>query len=190
MSAAPTPSTPPSTPARARPSGWWFALGGGLLVAAVASGIALFVWTLSGFLDTDVTVLADGEAQQVQVPTDGDRMAWTWESRFDLDDPPCTIVDTATGAEVALRSPGGEFRRRDGGGDWTGVARFDPGSGSLVVTCASAAGGLQLGPAPSLGSFGLSLVATIVVPLVLGGLGLVVLLVTGILWSTRATTRR
>lgn len=188
MSADPTLPTPPRAPTRVRPSAWWFALGGGLLAAAVASGIALFAWTLSGFLTVDVTVRGDGEPHRVQVPTGGDRMVWTWEGRFDLDDPPCTIVDTATGTEVELRSPSGEFRRQDGGGDWTGVARFDPGSGSLEITCAY--DGVQIGPTPNLGSFGLGLAATIVVPLVLGGLGLIVLLATGILWSTRATTRR
>lgn len=177
-------------PSKIRPSWWWFVLGGGLLVAALVSAVALFVWTLSGFLGTDVSVPADGRPHQVQVPTDGERMAWSGESRFDLGDPPCAIVDTATGTEVALRSPGGDFRRQDGGGDRVGVARFDPGSGSLTITCAAASGALEIGPAPSLGSFGLGLAATIVVPLVLGGLGLVVLLVTGILWSSRATTRR
>ncbi|SDC65593.1 hypothetical protein SAMN05421872_103214 [Nocardioides lianchengensis] len=186
-----TASPPPPITPKVRPSWWWFVLGGGLLVAAVISGIGLFVWTLSGFMSTDVTLDADGTSHAVEVGTDGDRMLW-FDERYD--DPTCRIVDTATGDPVAgLRSPTGDFRRSTGGEEWVGAALFEPGSGRLDVTCTGSGTvpvQVEIGPAPSLGSFGLGLVLTIAVPLVLGGLGLVVLLVTGILWSTRATTRR
>lgn len=191
MSADRTLPTPPRTPAKVRPSAWWFALGGGLLAAAVASGIALFAWTLSGFLSTDASVPADGAPHRVAVEHDDDLMLWADETTVA---PACTVIDLATGTTVAQREPAGEFRRQVGGdGDWLGVAVVDGGVEDLEVTCeqlSTPPSAVEIGPVPSLGSFGLGLAATIVVPLVLGGLGLVVLLVTGILWSTRATTRR
>jgi hypothetical protein len=180
-------TTPAST--KARPSWGWFVLGGALLVAAVASGIGLFVWTLAGFVATDATVPADGAPHEVAVPTDGDRMLWYDEGAPGTD---CTVVDRRTGEPVRLDTVAGRFTRDDGGGGRVGARRLDPGSGELTITCAAAGGDtdVEIGPAPSLGGFGLGLLLTIAVPLVLGGLGLVVLLVTGILWSTRATTRR
>lgn len=181
---------PPPVPAKVRPSGWWFALGGGLLVAAVASGIGLFVWTLSSFLGVDASVSADGDPHQVTIDHDGDLMLWVAET---VVPPECRVVDTATGTELQQRDPTGEFRREvPGEGDWIGFAVV-PGAVEVEVTCSrlgTPSEQVEIGPAPSLGSFGLGLLLTIAVPLVLGGLGLVVLLVTGILWSTRATTRR
>jgi hypothetical protein len=181
----------PAPPEKVRPSWWWFVLGGGLLVAAVASGIGLFVWTLSSFLATDVSVPADGAAHTVDVGTDGDRMLW-FDERYD--EPTCSLADAGTREPVAgLRGPSGEFRRSTGGESWHGAYVFEPGSGRVEVTCTAvetAPVEVEIGPAPSLGSFGIGLLLTIVVPLVLGGAGLVVLLVTGILWSSRRTTRR
>lgn len=175
-------------PEKVRPSWGWFVLGGGLLVAAVVSAIVLFVWTLSSFLATDVTVPADGAPHEVGVPADGDRMLWYDE---DATATSCEVVDRATGRPILLETVSGSLTRDDGDGGRVGSWRFDPGSGDLTVTCTSPVGTeVEIGPAPSLGSFGLGLLLTIAVPLVLGGLGLVVLLVTGILWSTRATTRR
>ena len=176
-------------PEKVRPSWWWFVLGGGLLVAAAASGVGLFVWTLSGFLSTEATVAADGGAQVVEVGTDGERMLWVDERYAE---PDCSLVDTATGEPVSdLRETTGDFRRSSGAAEWYGAYVFEPGSGRIEVTCVGADEvEVQIGPAPSLGGFGLGVLLTIAVPLVLGGLGLVVLLVTGILWSTRATTRR
>jgi hypothetical protein len=191
MSADPSLPTPPRTPTRVRPSAWWFALGGGLLVAAVVSGFALFAWTLSGFLSTDSSVPVDGAPHPVAVEHDDDLMLWADET---VVTPTCTVVDVATGTTLPQRRPTGEFRRSvDGEGDWLGVAVVDGGVNELQVTCeqpSTPVATVEIGPVPHLGSFGLGLAATIVVPLLLGGLGLLVLLVTGILWSTRATTRR
>lgn len=184
---APAPAPAPATE-KVRPSGWWFVLGGGLLVAAVASGVGLFVWTLASLFATDVTVPVDATSHQVSVPTDRDRMLWYDADASGTD---CTVTDRSTGDPVALRDVSARFSRSDGDGEKVGTWRFDPGSGSLEITCGPQDGrSVDVGPAPSLSGFGLGLAATIGVPLVLGGLGLVVLLVTGILWSTRATTRR
>lgn len=180
-------------PTKVRPSWWWFVLGGGLLLAAVASGIALFVWTLSSFLSTDGTVPLDGRAHVLEVDHHDDLMLWSDDGAVT---PSCVVRDAGTGTELAQRSPTGSFSKSSGSGSWEGFAIVDGGAGQVEITCAgdptasTSSTSIEIGPAPSLGSFGLGLAATILVPLLLGGLGIVVLLVTGILWSTRAATRR
>lgn len=177
-----TPVPPTPAPRRRRPSGWWFVLGGGLLVAAVAAGIGLFVWTISGFLSTDATIPADGRPHRVTVSADQDRMLWVHE--YDAAD--CLIVDAARGRDIALEPLGGSFTKSGGSGDWVGDGRFDPGSGELEVTCSESAGPAQIGPAPRIGSFVGGILATILVPLALGGLGLVILIVSAVLFATGA----
>jgi len=178
-------------PRKPRPSGWWFALGGVLIVAAVAAGVGLFIWTLSGFLQTDATVQADGEPHRVSVGTDGDRMLWFDETTTPPDE--CVVVDTATGEELPLEAVSGEYRRSNGTmGDWVGRYRFDPGSGELEITCSGRydRARVEIGKAPQIASFVGGIIAAIVIPLVLGGAGLVVILVTGILFATRGPRLR
>ncbi len=170
---------PPPAPRRRRPSGWWFALGGTLLVAALVTFVALFAWTLAGFLDTDATVRADGQPTTVRLEGDDRRMLWLDD---DLDQS-CDLVDPATGQPVATRPVSGSFTRADGAEEWTGLLTFAPGSGTVEVTCVGA-GSVLVGPAPAIGSFVGGLLATILVPLFLGGCGLVVLIVTGVLFAT------
>ena len=178
----------PPRPTKPRPSAWWFGVGIALVLGAVGAAIGLFAWTLSGFLQTDVEVVRDGEPHVVEVSTGRDLMLWA--SDFDTR-PSCRVVDRETGEKVELRRPGGEFRRNDGGsvGGWIGIWRFDPGSGSLEVTCSAVASQprptVEIGPAPRIGSFVVGILATIFVPLLLGLAGVAVLLVTGILWSLR-----
>lgn len=189
----PSPSYGPPAPAKPRPSAWWFGLGIALLVAAAGAGVGIFVWTLSAFVHTDIEVPRDGAPHAVELSSGGEQMLWTYdfESR-----PVCRVVDTATGAEVRLREPGGEFRREGGGstGDWVGTWRFDPGSGHLEVTCGPSGSRppstVEIGPAPRISSFVVGLLATIFVPLFLGLAGVAVLLVTGILWSLRPAPAR
>jgi hypothetical protein len=180
------PGQPPLPPKR-RPSGWWFVVGGGLIVLAVAVAIGLFIWTLSAFFETDATVAADGRSHVVTVGTDGQRMLWRDDDVFD---PRCTILDIETGTEVELRPVTSQFTKDFGEGEWTAAYRFDPGSGRLAVTCAAVrdpddGGQVQIGPAPSIGAFVGGLIATIAIPSLLGLFGLAILIVTGILWSTR-----
>lgn len=182
------PPTPPydarSGERRRRPSGWWFVVGGVLVAVAIGTFLALFVWTLSGFLKTDATVEADGRPHEVTVPTDRDRMMWFDET---VTYPDCRVVDLRSGEEIRLRSVSGDFRRNNGtAGDMVGVHQFDPGSGRLEVTCDGVSGRtfVDIGPAPAVGGFVAGLLATILVPLLLGGSGVVVLIVTGVLFAT------
>lgn len=181
----------PARPAKPRPSAWWFAVGVALILGAVAAAVGLFVWTLSGFMNADLTVARDGVAHTVRAEPHQEQLMWSFEAD---DVPACAVVDLGTGEPVSLRAPGGEFRRGAGPtGDWVGAWRFDSGSGRLEVTCSAGSGPgatVEIGPAPHIGSFVVGIVATILVPLALGLAGVAVLLVTGILWSLRPAQSR
>ncbi len=174
----------PFPPPKPRPRAWWFVVGAVLIVVGAGVGVALFVWALVGFLDTDARVPADGRSHEVVVGTDGERMLWLQQGYAQE----CQVQDTATGSEVHMRPVSGNFTRSENAYTWIGAYRFDPGSGQLAVTCGSA-GSLPsqvlIGPAPRIGSFVVGLVAGIVLPLVLGGAGFLIIVVTTILWVTR-----
>jgi hypothetical protein len=155
-------------------------VGGGLILAGLALGIGMFVWTLRGFMQTDATVPADGRAHSISVGTDRDRVLWVRP----LDPADCTIVDLATGREVTFTGVAGTFTRSHGSGEWRAGEQFDPGSGELSVRCARSGGPAEIGPAPKIGSFVAGILLTILVPVVLGLLGLVVLIVTGVRFAS------
>ena len=152
-----------------------------MVVGAVVSFIGLLVWTLTGFMEVDARITADDTPQSVVVGTDGDRMLWADPDAPALD---CVVVDAGSGEELQGREPSGSFTRSSNGREWEGVARYDAGSGRWEVTCPAALGEVEVGPSPAIGSFVGGIFATILVPLVLGGLGLVVLIVTGVLFAT------
>lgn len=190
MSEQPPPyGVPYQLPRKPRPRAAWFGVGAGLIVLSIAAAVGLFLWTLSGFFETDARLPADGAPHQVTVGTDGDRMLWKDDDIFEAG---CQIVDRATGDEISLLAEGGGFTRSTGSGDWVGAYRFDPGSGDLEVTCAPSSlveadqvGEIEIGPAPQIGNFVAGLIATIAIPALLGLSGIAILLVTGILWATR-----
>lgn len=193
----------PPLPQKYRPSWAWFLVGGGLIVLAGAIGVALFVWALWPFFSTDARVPADGRPHVVTVGTDGDRMLWRDDDVFD---PGCRVVDTATGQEIRLRPVTSQLTRDTGDGEFTAAYRFAPGSGELEITCASAGGDpddstdpdwemrwgeeVVIGPAPNVGGMVAAMVAGVVVPGLLGLVGLATLIVTGILWATRPARPR
>lgn len=174
----------PQRPVKYRPSGWWFAVGGGLVALAIIAGIGFIAWALSGFLSSDALVRADGRPHQVSVGTDGDRMLW-----MDSDFQSCEIVDTSTGEPIRLRPVSGSFERSDSDGDFEGLYRFDPGSGELSVTCVEStigsADSVLITPMPKIGSFVVGILLAILVPGLLGLAGVVVLIATTILFATR-----
>ena len=179
--------TPPRTPPydapppvrRRRPSGWWFAVGGVLVVVAIATFVALFAWTLTGFLDTDATVDADGRPETVRIDGSDRRMLWLEDGLSQT----CVVADPDTGDEIPTRPVNDDFTRSEGDTGWTGSVTFAPGSGRVEVTC-TGGGTVVVGPAPAIGSFVTGLLATILVPLLLGGAGVVVLIITGVLFAT------
>jgi hypothetical protein len=183
MTQAPPYAAPPR---RRRPSGWWFVVGGASLVAAVAVGIVLVVWTLSGVFDIEDTVAADGLPHRISLSGTEERMLWG-RPQASTD---CAVVDTATGTDVARSPVAGSLDKHDGSGSWTGVSNFRPGSGDLEITCQAAGGPVQVGPATTVGSFVGKVLATVLAPLALGGFGFVTLLVTGILFATGEPRRR
>lgn len=163
-------------------------VGAGLVVAAVAIGVFLFVTTIQAFIHTDAEIPADGQPHRVSVDTDGDRMVWV----IDVERPDCTIIDVETGDPVvATGNPIAEYTKSSDGEEWLGDYTIDPGSGDLEVTCQQTGGPIQIGPAPQFGDFFGSIALAIVVPLLLGGAGFLVLIVVGVLYATgrpRSTT--
>jgi hypothetical protein len=177
---------PPGAAGKPRPRAWWFVVGALLVAAAVVVGVVMFVRIFdSGFLSVEATVPADGEAHQVTVATDGDR--YLWEQQYG--DAECTLRDADDGGTITLRPVTGTVTRSINGDAWQAVASFDPGSGRLSVTCAADEGPAQIGPALDVGDFVLRILLAIAIPMVLGGLGLVVLIGTAILWATRPPRR-
>ncbi len=172
----------PARPAKARPSAMWFVVGGLLVVAGVVAGVVLFVRIFdSGFLTVEATVPADGTEHLVTVDTDGDR--FLWEPQYGTAD--CVVLDADTGGTITLQPVDGTFTRSYDADAWQAVASFDPGSGRLSVTCSPDEGPAQIGPALRIKAFVVAIVLAVVVPLLLGGLGLAVLIGVGILWATR-----
>jgi len=165
-----------------RPRVWWFAVGGVLLVAAVvvfAISIAQFIHSVS---HTDARFPGQGE-HAVSLPAHVQRGLYVAE---DLPPAQCTAKD-ASGAPVSFQSPDGTFTY-DG---WVAKATFDTGDGHLTFTCDGPAGTeVRVAAVPSnhdfirLGLLGIGL------PLLLGGVGFVILLVTTILWFTRRPAPR
>ena len=176
----------PPRPVKYRPSAGWFVGGIVLIGLAVVSAVAIVVWLLAGFLDTDATLRADGQPHRVGIGAEGERILWAEDPGTE-----CTITDVESGAEVDLRRVGGTFERSDANGDLTGLYRFSPGSGQLDLVCVSPftdlgdPGVVLIGPMPEIENVVLGVLLVIGVPGLLGRAGLVMLLWTGILWSLR-----
>ena len=179
MTAWPPPPPPQRPPQKPRPSGWWFVVGGGLMLVGLVVGVTAFVLLFRGLLTTDASVPVDGEGHRVSVPTDGDRLLW---ADTEAQRPQCTVTDRESGREIPLETPHGDFERNE----QTAVRSFDSGSGDLDITCdGDPDTEVEIGPAPSIRSFVGGILAAVLAPLLLGGAGFVIVLVTGVLWSTR-----
>lgn len=153
-----------------------------LLAAAVTFGVLLWV-TVSGTLGTDAEVPADGRSHEVVVPADEERTVFVDR---DAGDPRCAFVDRETGAEVERTHHRGSFTRSTQDGDWRAAWTLEPSSGRLLVTCTGEPGSapVQIGPPVDTTRFVGGLAATILLPLALGGLGLVALIVLVVLFAT------
>ena len=173
--------TPGPFPApKPRPSGWWFVVGVVLLLAAAATFVWFLFLAIDEFGDVEARVPADGAAHQVTVAPDEDKFLWVRE--YDVAD--CVISDQTRGVFVEVRPVSATYRR-GGSSGWVADGRFDGGSGRLEVTCATSGGPAEIGPAVDVSSFVTSLLLAILLPLTLGFAGVIVLVVTGILWAVR-----
>jgi hypothetical protein len=174
----------PQRPQKYRPSGWWFVLGTGLIIVAIGIAVGVFIWLLAAFLDFDATIDADGKPHHVTVGTDRDRMLWT-----DSTAQRCQLVDLSTNKRIPLHQVDGNFSTSDENGDFEGFLSFDPGSGNIEITCVqtdgSTPGTVLIGPLPRVDSLVVGVLIAIFVPAILGLTGLVIIILNGILWSTR-----
>ena len=100
--------------------------------------------------------------------------------------PRCSATD-GSGATIHFHPPDGTFTYNE----WTALVTFDTGDGHLTFTCTHRSGvsDLRVARIPSGGDFARSGLVGLGVPLLLGGVGFLVVLVTAILWFTRRTPR-
>jgi hypothetical protein len=94
----------------------------------------------------------------------------------------CNATD-GSGAQIDFRSVTGEFTFNE----WTAAARFDTGDGDVTFSCRSEFGSeeVRIAQLPSTTTFVAGLLVGILVPLLFGLVGLIILIVTGIMWATR-----
>lgn len=177
--AQPPYSQPPRPPRRRRPSAWWFALGAALLVLTpIVFGVSLFL-TLRPLAQQDGVLPADGSPHQVSVPAGEDRALFT--DGPSASEGSCQVLD-GSGQPLDLRPVQGDFTYHQ----WQATERFNTGDGDLTLTCTSAASqsNVRVAQLPSTRGFVSGLLVGVLVPLLLGGLGLLCLLITTILFAT------
>lgn len=191
---------PPSAPRlRRRRSKRWFQVGGALLAPAVAIFVGGVFWTISD-TRTDGTFPADGTAAAVTSPASKERMLFVTYatgqvngpfSDNDPAEPTCTITD-GSGEERELDDVSGKTTFTQGTRGWLAIATFDSGDGDLSVTCAGDGQNMRVGAPVGLG-FGVGvaadLVTSLVLPLILGAIGILVLLIATILHLTNAARK-
>lgn len=181
----PPPPTPPgaASPAPAgkpRPNAWWFALGGGLMLAAVVVTVLVLIGLFASITKNVAALPADGRPHDVQVSTSHDLLLY---ADLDSGEPSCVVVDRATGADLRVRDMGSTSISR---GDSDAFGRFDPGSGNLTLTCRLPVNRtVTLGPMPHPPAWTGGLAGAILIPGGLALAGLVSLVVTGSLFVVR-----
>ncbi len=175
------PSGPPAPPPGYRPRPRWFVVGALLIVLAAAT-FGGGLWLVLGPLLREDAVITAGEGPvEVDLPAGEERALFT----RDGEPVSCTATDV-DGEPVELRRVSADFTT----GDWTADLRFDTGAGDVTFDCASppAAGPaseVRIGRVPSMRAFVGGLLVAVLGPIVLGLAGLVVLVVTGILYVVR-----
>ncbi|WP_460840136.1 hypothetical protein [Nocardioides marmoraquaticus] len=176
------PSAYAARPAKPRPRRRWFVVGALLLLAAVVTfGVGLAT-TIGGATQTDAVVDATSGAVEVGVEVGAERMLYVPES---LPPPACRLTD-AEGRDLPLRSSALSTTVTADGRTWLGVGTFTSTTPEVSVDCQGSAEGIpvRIG-APLGGGFVAGLLLTILGPMVLGLAGLVVLVVTTVLWFSR-----
>jgi len=181
----PTKSGTPGDPRKPRPRALWFVVGGVLLVLApVVFGLGMY-FALGPLVHTDGVFDADGRPHHLSLPAHERRAIFVEPASF----VGCDVTD-GTGKQVALRHPSGDYTYND----WAAEQTFDTGDGDLTFTCSSGTPlddqfgdqfEVRIGRIPSGAAMVGGILLAIVGPLVLGLTGLVVLIVTVILFATR-----
>jgi len=171
-------AVPPAPPARKRPSAWWFGVGSILLViAAGALGVAGGI-VVHFFVSADTSFPMQG-VHRVHLPAHTERMVF---SDGETEQAMCTAQEVH-GRQIVFRPFGNESPPER---DVSDFARFDTGTGDLVFRCAgSPTDTLWITAVPDVSSIVWLALLGVVVPFLVGGIGVVVLLVTTVLWFTR-----
>jgi hypothetical protein len=174
--APPGPNPYPQPAGKKRPSGWWFAVGGVLLLlATVSAGIAAGM-VVHFFASADMSIPMRG-AHRVHLPAHTERMTFSDGSTESC------VARTPDGSPIFFQPLGGASDTERHASDF---ARFDTGDGTVVFLCfGSTTDSLWITGVPHGGSVVRLIVLGAAVPLLVGGTGFVVLLVTSILWITR-----
>jgi len=181
-------ASPTVPPRRPRPSGWWWAAVGGLIVLALVSFVLLLAlaWrSIAGTVEDYDSVPVDGSTHTVRL--DAGETGYLWLPGESVVGPvTCDLRDAATDESLAVRGVGGRLEVESNGDSFSAFSRFDTGSGTVEVTCGGAPGrSVLVGPDPDIGrSIGL-VVATFVVPPLLGMIGIAWLIVLAVLTATR-----
>ena len=175
---APPPYAAP--PKKPRPRALWFVVGGVLLVLAPLVFVGALFTVLRPLTQEDAVFRADrtGRSRSISPPN---------EERALFNDPLRTRrlhghrwVAPAT---IEFRGISGDFTYQS----WTALARFDTGDGDVTFDCSGDGdqSEVRIAQLPSTGTFIAGLLVGLIVPLVLGLIGIVILIVTGVLWATR-----
>ena len=176
-------STPPPhavpKPRRKRPRTVWFFIGGALLVLAPVVFVGALFTVLRPLSEEDAVFAAGDSPVQLDL-TAGEERALFTRTGVPAD---CSAVD-GSGKDVEFRPVTGEFTFNE----WTAVSRFDTGDGDVTFTCAGLDAGaeVRIAQLPSTGGFVTGIVIGVVAPLALGGMGMLVLVVTAVLYATGA----
>ena len=174
----PSYAPPPAPRQKYRPRARWFVVGVALLVLAGVVFVGGLFLVLRPLTQEDAVITAGAGPTTLDVPAGEERAIFNRDGeRVD-----CSVTDSE-GTSLELRPVSGDFTYNE----WTAEDRFDTGSGDVVVECASSIEDAEarVGQVPSTGGFVVGLLVAILGPLVLGLAGLVVLVVTGILYAVR-----
>src|SRR3954452_1805902 len=166
---------------KSRPSALWFVLGGVLMVVAgVVFGVAIFHFART-VTHTDAEFAAVG-THPVTLPAHTDRGLFVLDGR---PIPRCRVTDTS-GTALNFRRPDERFTYNR----WVAVRVFDTGDGNILFTCPRSLGGrIRIAEVPSGDDIARLGFVGVLLPLGIGGVGFVVVLVTGILWFSRRPGR-
>src|SRR4051812_1974535 len=167
----------PQAVVKKRPSWVWFLVGGLLMVAAAVIAGVTFIRLGLDISRTDAVFPASG-VHAVNLPADSQRGLYIEEGHTL---PRCNVSDSS-GNPLQFRRPDSRFTYNQ----WVAVRVFDTGSGSLQFDCGQGQSGqLRIAQVLTDGDLARAGVIGFFVPLVIGGIGFVIVLVTAILFFTR-----